>query len=164
MEPDHYGAEITKFVDVGSEEYYARVPYRFRKQRLTQVAVLGVSYSLLVIGSPKGAYSTTLIKYLQSLIGEFLQLLRHEHISAPYRWFAENADKDISDEELCKLIPVQAEQCVRELIQSKLPMVRAVHCYRIKTKQPLEATSCSGLELLTHMTLARHLLIPSARW
>ena len=140
LNPDRYNAGLTKTVEVGDEDYYERVPYQFRKQLLTQVAVLGFKYSLLVIGGPSGPHSTTLIRYSQEVIEEFLSLLRHDCISTPYRWFIENANRDISDKQFMEKVPSQAEARVRELIQSNLPLMRAVYCYQLELKRAIDAT------------------------
>jgi len=79
--PNKYAAETPVEVDAGSQDYYRRVPAKFRTQLLHEVATLGFRHCLLVMAAPGGPSSTTLIKYSDSLIAEYEDLMQDPSIT-----------------------------------------------------------------------------------
>ena len=140
LHPDKFGARQIVKVDAGSDQYFLRVPHRFRRQLLAQVSILGLEYAMLVIAAPAGPHSVILIKYSHELTKDFLRLMTHPSISTVYKWFFDNAHFDYSDRHLESKIPAQAEPNVRALIASNLPMMRAVYLYQWRSTRPIAAT------------------------
>jgi len=128
--PNKYAAETPVEVDAGSQDYYRRVPAKFRTQLLHEVATLGFRHCLLVMAAPGGPSSTTLIKYSDSLIAEYEDLMQDPSITGVYKWFYDYALSGISDEELVSKIPEEADDDVKRLIGSHVRIIRALYRYQ----------------------------------
>jgi hypothetical protein len=140
LKPDAFEATHVVNVEAGDQAYLDRIPIRFRKQLLHQVAILGVKCAMLVLGGPKGATSVSLIRYSEEDIEEYLTLLRDQVLKDVYGWFHDHVLLDDNDKLLASRMPASTPAPVRALLESHIPFIAAVLRYRARICRHVEPT------------------------
>jgi hypothetical protein len=128
-------------VEFASEEYYRRVPWKFRAQLLFQQAVTQINYTVLMCSSPTGPSSTVLIHYPESVLEQVVSMMTHlDVVGVLPALFEAMLDPVLRDSQVLEHVPADYPALFRIVMSKRLAGKRALELYRKSTNKPVPPT------------------------
>ena len=139
--PAGYEAKTIVDVEVGSREYFERLPHEYLCQFLHEATVIGVNYMLVILSHPTGVSSMTRIHYPDEVLRDYIDYMSCDLFSACFSWFDDNiTNTSVSDDEFVRTIPSWATPSTKRILASHVIQMRAVYKYRKDKEAPIEPT------------------------